>query len=117
MDNSSNLPELAPNSDPQHVQPGLQVLRGPTRVGRGGAHSYYDGSSTPDSAVKQYYAFAPQQQKTIVGLRRPTFVLSVLLFLVVVAAAIGGGITANEIQVLRFVRTLRDLLDSIELID
>jgi hypothetical protein len=43
----------------------------------------------PDANYPQHW---PAQERTILGLRRPTFFLSLALAFVIIAAAIGGGV-------------------------
>ncbi|KAK0615589.1 hypothetical protein B0T17DRAFT_510177 [Bombardia bombarda] len=89
-------------------QPGLQLSppRYPESSFSDEYHDYYRPlsakSTKPIQTSENPYAsgpfrpvVVPNKKTTILGLRPPTFILSVLLALVVVIAAIGGGVGAS----------------------
>jgi hypothetical protein len=71
---STSLPQLAYNDGPEVMQPGPELAQ---------PQPGYESTSL---------APRPSKGSTILGLRRPTFWISLILLVVVIIAAVGGGV-------------------------
>jgi len=80
--------QTAPDSYKEAVggyyQQGLEVVPPQAKPfdGQQYQHAYYPGQGYP----------APEPERTIFGVRRTTFFLSLALAIVIIAAAVGGGV-------------------------
>jgi hypothetical protein len=75
----------------RQLQPGLELASPP----RDDYKSEAGWSSSAHVPAHQPADGKPEEEKTICGLRRATFVLSVLLATVIVVAAVGAGVGAS----------------------